>query len=387
MVGHAVFRLRRVAASAGRGASPTPAPHRAAARPGGLAVIHYLGVTLHRASQGHSATAAVAYRVAKNLHDAHTGELHAYGHREDEVVQHGIEGGAFKKPQVWADAIEQAETRKNSQFFRDFQCPIPHELPRADQIGLARRFAGQLADQYDTSVLWAVHTAAKHQDADKRNVHAHILLPTRSLASEDSFVKGEKIRHLGRSAYRGWHDDWEAAQQAAIVAAGVTPEEQPDTPQPGVHLGAAATAIERKRARDLDEERAKKGAIPYVPVCRSVQELLAYTRGASERGRLWLRELRDLLSIQTLQQRYDAAKAAVKRTILELRALQKQGVLRAGPPQLQPVVATAGAPRAPLIPMQEVDHAPADPTAYDENDWSDKPAPGPEPEPDPEPDF
>ena len=329
-------------------------------------MIHYLGVSLHRRSQRHSATAAVAYRVGLDLHDVHTGELHAYGHRDDEVLKHGIEGGAFKEPQAWADAIERAETRKNSQFFRDFQCAIPHELARGDQIELAQRFAGQLAAKYDTSVMWAVHKAADHEDADSRNVHAHIVLPTRALASEDSFTKGAKIRHLGRADYAGWHDDWQEAQMDAFEVAGVTPEERPDTPQPRVHLGPTATALERKRARALDRDSARKEGKPYVPVRRSVQELLAYTKGASRRGRLWLRDLRDLLSLQTLQQIAEEAKSAVRNTIEELRTLTgRQRRNRAGPPSIQPAYATAGAPRAPPLDQGEGHDPTTDETADD----------------------
>ena len=182
----------------------------------------YFDVAIHSRSRRHSATAGVAYRVGLDLVEAPTGEEHLYGHREDDVLAHGIVGGDFADPQSWADAIEAAETRSNSQFYRDIKLALPHELAQERQVELAREWSASLAEQYGSSVLYAVHRA--DGKGDQRNVHAHCLLPTRQLSSPGSFTGGAKFRRIDRDTLRAWRANWNLMQRHTLAGALIAPD-------------------------------------------------------------------------------------------------------------------------------------------------------------------
>jgi len=157
--------------------------------------IGHLAVRSHTRSKGHSAAAAVAYRCATRVVDERTGELHDYSRRafRGDVVESSLTAGPWSDAQAFATAIETAERRKNSMILRDVQPAIPSELGEADQVALTADFAAQLAARYGTQTLWAVHRP--HIRGDRRNSHAHIVLPTRRLNDAgDGF--GKKLREL-----------------------------------------------------------------------------------------------------------------------------------------------------------------------------------------------
>ena len=182
----------------------------------------YFDVALHGRSREHSATAGVAYRVGQDLVEGPTGEEHLYGHREKDVLEHDIVGGTFESPQAWADAIEDAETRVNSQFYRDIKLALPCELSQECQVELARQWSASLADRYHTSVLFAVHRA--DGKGDQRNTHAHCLLPTRQLSSPGSFTRGAKLRRIDRDTLRTWRANWNLMQRDALAEALINPD-------------------------------------------------------------------------------------------------------------------------------------------------------------------
>ena len=175
----------------------------------------YFDVALHGRSREHSATAGVAYRVGQDLVEGPTGEEHLYGHREKDVLEHDIVGGTFESPQAWADAIEDAETRVNSQFYRDIKVALPCELSQECQVELARQWSASLADRYHTSVLFAVHSA--DGKGDQRNAHAHCVLPTRQLSSPGSFTRGAKLRGIDPDTLHTWRAEWNSMQREALA--------------------------------------------------------------------------------------------------------------------------------------------------------------------------
>lgn len=157
--------------------------------------IGHIAIRSHTRSKGHSAAAAVAYRCATRVVDERTGELHDYSRRavRGDVVESSLTAGPWDDAQAFATAIESAERRKNSMILRDVQPAIPSELGEADQVALTADFAAQLAVRYGTQALWAVHRP--HVRGDRRNGHAHIVLPTRRLNDAgDGF--GMKLREL-----------------------------------------------------------------------------------------------------------------------------------------------------------------------------------------------
>ena len=95
--------------------------------------------------------------------------------------------------QALLDAIELAERRADAKILRDVQLALPEELGTAALADLVREFAQWVANKYGTLAMWAIHGPGRL--GDWRNMHAHILVPTRKVdALGEAF--GPKIRKL-----------------------------------------------------------------------------------------------------------------------------------------------------------------------------------------------
>jgi ATP-dependent exoDNAse (exonuclease V) alpha subunit len=140
-------------------------------------------------SAGRSAPAAAAYRAGERIRDERTGTLHNYSRRQDVVhteillpssLGSGAPDWARDRARLW-NAAEAAEHRRNSRVAREYQVSLPHELPAAGRLELARRFSRELADRHNIAVDLAIHDPMP--DGDPRNYHAHLLVTTRELGA------------------------------------------------------------------------------------------------------------------------------------------------------------------------------------------------------------
>ena len=189
--------------------------------------IGYCNINLHSRKAGHSAAAALAYRWGIKLTDCRTGETHDYRKREtrEDIADTGIETSRptalTESPQAFADALETAERRCDSRLCRDVVVALPAELNEAARIALAKEFATELAARYETVTAWAVHRPG---EGDKRNHHAHILMPTRQLDADGNL--GAKLENLDNpirsgDEVAGIRNLWADLANRAIEAAGL----------------------------------------------------------------------------------------------------------------------------------------------------------------------
>ena len=195
--------------------------------------IGHLAVRSHTRSHGHSVAAGLAYRFRTALVDSRTGLTHDYDRLGDQALATGFAYGETQPwwdpedPQAWADAIEGAETRRNSIVARDLEVAVPHELHAAGRSRqLLEKFADQAARDYDMPIAWALHAPSAY--SDDRNVHAHLYCATRAMDPKTR-RPGKKLRefNLGQShntlarLRRLWQDicneDLAAIQSAATV--------------------------------------------------------------------------------------------------------------------------------------------------------------------------
>ena len=164
---------------------------------------------MHSRRHGHSAAAAWAYRSGRCYTCARTGAVHDYrprSRRSDDVVETGlawteeIKGtpALARDEQLLLDAIECAERRRDAKILRDIQLALPPGLGIEVLGELVRAYAQWVANEYGTLVMWAIHRPGRR--GDQRNIHAHILVPTRALAASGTQF-GPKLRVL---------DDWES---------------------------------------------------------------------------------------------------------------------------------------------------------------------------------
>lgn len=241
------------------------------------AIPFHCSVAVHTRAKGHSATAAAAYRSGSQITDERTGEVHDYTRRA------GVEHAEIVTPKdapEWAsdraalwNAVEKAETRKNSCVCREMKVALPSQLDAADRVAILRDISRELADRHGVAVDFAMH--APDKDGDQRNHHGHIMFSTRQLGP-DGF--GKKTRELddrtsGPKIIEEWRERVaelcadKLLERGHVIEAGrwrhghMTKQQQADKAMergdtgyarevmreaPTVHLGPAATAMERR---------------------------------------------------------------------------------------------------------------------------------------------
>ena len=214
---------------------------------------------------------------------------------------------------LW-NAVDASETKSTAQTARRIIMALPRELSQEQNIELIRNYCqtsfvdrGMIAD-------FAVH------DDNEGNPHAHVLLTMRSLNEQGAwnpktrteFVldeNGERIQTANGKYKRrcvswdGWNDqsnceiwrhEWEVMQNAALEQAGRTERVDMRSFQrqgielvPTVHLGPAATAMERKGVRtDLGD---------HNRVVKIINGLFAAIKRALKTFAEWLREINEVI--------------------------------------------------------------------------------------------
>jgi hypothetical protein len=300
--------------------------------------IYHLSVKTVSRSSGRSAVAAAAYRSGIRLACERDGRTHDYTRKRGVVESFivapaGAEAWASDRSALWNRA-EAAETRKNSTVAREYELALPAELPEGERVALARRFAETVVERFGVVADVALHEP--HREGDERNWHAHILTTTRA-ANENGL--GGKTRQLddrasGPALVEGLREVWaeqvNAALERARVAARVDHRsfarqdaERGHDPRdrirpPGVHLGPAATAIERRAARERVRGLSDDAGV-------MVRHRAKQLRGASRRDAM--REERSERHFEVAQARLEAREAVSE--VVQLEAERERRVAAA----------------------------------------------------------
>lgn len=148
--------------------------------------IYHASVKAFSRGQGHSGTAAAAYRAGIAIADELTGTRHDYSRRKgvasvDMLAPVGAPDWA-RHPAACFNASEKAETRANARVGREVEVALPVELDSEQRHALAVDLGQMLVDRYQVGVLVAVHTPDK--SGDERNHHAHLLMTPRQIGPD-----------------------------------------------------------------------------------------------------------------------------------------------------------------------------------------------------------
>ena len=172
-----------------------------------MAIYHFDASMISR-SKGRSATAAIAYRAAERIEDRRTGEVHDYTRKHgvlhtEIIVPDNAPAWVHDRSALW-NAVEQSETRVNSQVAREVRVALPSELTTAQNADLVRAFVreqfvarGMIADV-------ALH--APGREGDQRNHHAHIMLTTREIGPEGFGAKNRDWN--AKELLMDWRGSW-----------------------------------------------------------------------------------------------------------------------------------------------------------------------------------
>ena len=183
--------------------------------------IYHLRATMISRSQGRSATAAAAYRVAERIEDRRTGLVFDYAarggvdHTEILAPDHAPDW-VHDRSELW-NRVEESETRKNSQVAREVRVALPDELTHAQRLELVREFVrSQFVDRGMVADI-ALH--APGREGDERNHHAHILLTTREVGEDGFTTKNRDWNKV--EVLEGWREAWARDSNAALERAGI----------------------------------------------------------------------------------------------------------------------------------------------------------------------
>ena len=240
---------------------------------------HY-DIRIVKRSMRQSAVAAAAYQAGDTLFSEYDQKRKNYSGKKEVIYEEILLPG--NAPKEYADretlwnAVEAEENQWNSQLARRIIMAIPKELSHEEQINLTKEYCktqfvskGMIADV-------AIH------DKGDGNPHAHVLLTMRGLDENGRWLpkcrkeyvldeNGNRIRmesgewksrrvntvDWNRQCHaETWRHEWEVAQNAALEKASRPErvslksfERQGIAYAPQVHLGPAASAMERKGIR------------------------------------------------------------------------------------------------------------------------------------------
>ncbi|MEZ5679950.1 MAG: Ti-type conjugative transfer relaxase TraA [Erythrobacter sp.] len=223
-----------------------------------MAIFHFSAKVIGRSS-GRSAVAAAAYRAGERLHDERIDRTHDFTNKagvlhSEVMLPKGAPEAFADRATLW-NAVEAAEKRKDAQLAREVEFALPRELPKKDNIKLARDFVkaefvekGMIAD---LNVHWDIG------EDGKAKPHAHVMLTMREV-TKGGF--GAKVREWNKTALiEQWRERWADHVNKALAERDIDAridhrslEAQGIALEPQDKIGPAASRI---GGRGLEAER------------------------------------------------------------------------------------------------------------------------------------
>lgn len=275
-----------------------------------MAIYHCQIKNISRGS-GRSSVASSSYRSGTKLTNERDGITHDYTNKEgilhsEITAPDNAPDWAIDRGKLWNE-VEKIETDKDARTAREFELALPNELTRDQQIELTREFA-QVLNKQGMVTDWSMHekhnkkSPKKNKELkleikvddnfkpidDEKNPHVHMMATTRPFNEDGTWGQkskkeyildenGQKIKTPNKNpngrptiksrcvettnwnkteTLENWRETWanivnkhlELAGQAERVDHRSNKERGIDQ-IPTVHLGVAATAMERRGER------------------------------------------------------------------------------------------------------------------------------------------
>ena len=245
-----------------------------------MAIFH-LHIQIISRGKGKSAVAAAAYRAGEAIKNEYDGILHDYTRKlgivHTEILLPDHVPKEYNNRGILWNAVEKIEKADNAQLARELDIALPIELTREQNIALACEYVKR------TFVVAGMCADLCIHDTDGSNPHMHIQLTVRPINNNGKWGGKQKkeyiLDHDGNKIYdpqkrqykcrsipsTDWNDKsnadkwrkaWEDMANAELERSGFdsridrrTYAEQGIEQVPSVHLGAAASQMERRGIR------------------------------------------------------------------------------------------------------------------------------------------
>lgn len=239
--------------------------------------IYHCTIKIVKRSQGKSAVAAAAYRSGEKLTNEWNGVTHDYTKKggivhAEILLPINAPPTLFNRSELW-NSVELFEKQSDAQLAREIEIALPVELDRQEQLALVRAYVNDTFVSLGMCVDFALH------DKGDGNPHAHILLTLRPLKEDGTWgakcrkeydldEQGQRIR-LPSGAFKShrvnttdwndkgkaeiWRSAWADYLNRSLEQKGIIErtdhrsyKRQGIEKIPSVHMGVAATQMERK---------------------------------------------------------------------------------------------------------------------------------------------
>ncbi len=247
--------------------------------------IYHCSIKIISRGKGKSAVAAAAYRSGEKLTNDYDGTTHDFTRKGGIVYTEILLPD--NAPREYADrsmlwnAVEAVEKSKNAQLSREIEIALPNELSEAECVALAKEFAQKTFVDKGMCADVCIHNPNREQ----KNIHAHIMLTMRPFNEDGTWGDKQKKEYLldkngnkiydkrkrtykchtvqttdwnSREKAEEWRTEWENFINSALAEKGIIEkvdhrsfERQGKLEKPTVHMGVAATQMERKGIRTV----------------------------------------------------------------------------------------------------------------------------------------
>jgi hypothetical protein len=225
--------------------------------------IYHLSIQIITRGKGKSAVAAAAYRAGEIIKNEYDGIVHDYTRKKGivhtEILLPENAPAEYANRSVLWNAVEKVERYKTAQLAREIEIALPVELSQEQNISLVHRFVKETFVNAGMCADICIH------DSKKDNPHVHIMLAMRPIEKDGKWgqkshtVNGKKIPAVDwneRTKAEDWRKAWAAYCNTALRINGHDAivdhrsyERQGIEQIPTVHLGAAATQMEKRGIR------------------------------------------------------------------------------------------------------------------------------------------
>ena len=291
--------------------------------------LHF-SVNIISRGKGKSAVASAAYISGEKIKNEWDGVTHDYTRKEKVLVKNIILPDHIPKEfndrsTLW-NKVEMAEKNSNAQLARQFIIGLPKELSLSENKNLVERYIKENLTSQGMIVDYAIHDESQDKNG---NIHCHIMTIMRPINEKGEFLakskkeyildeKGEKILNKnGKPKIRKvelttwndkgnvekWRENFSDLCNKYLERAGAEKrvdhrsfKRQGIKQIPTIHLGASASAMERKGIRtekgDINREIKKQNEL-LKNIGNEIKKITSWLAGFKDKLKESYKEYKD----------------------------------------------------------------------------------------------